>query len=43
MWGAGKMTKEEIEGVGFEYCDCAEMMQVVGKWWVVVVVVMMVR
>ncbi len=23
------MTKEEIEGVGFEYCDCAEMMQVV--------------
>jgi hypothetical protein len=28
MWGAGKMTKEEVEGVGFEFCDCAEMMKV---------------
>ena len=22
------MTREEIEGVGFEFCDCAEMMKV---------------
>ena len=28
VWGAGKMTREEIEGVGFEWCDCSEMMQV---------------
>ncbi len=28
LWGAGKMTREEIEGVGFEFCDCAEMMKV---------------
>ncbi len=28
LWGAGRMTKEEIEGVGFEFCDCAQMMQV---------------
>lgn len=28
IWGAGRMTKEEIEGVGFEWCDCAQMMQV---------------
>ena len=41
------MTREEIEGVGFEYGDCAEMMKV-WWWWclnpllvVVVVVVMM--
>ena len=26
------MTREEIEGVGFEYGDCAEMMKV-GWWW----------
>ena len=25
------MTREEIEGVGFEYDDCAEMMKV--RWW----------
>ena len=44
------MTREEIEGVGFEYGDCAEMMKVGWWWWwwwwclnpllVVVVVVM---
>ncbi len=28
FWGAGRMTREEIEGVGFEWCDCAQMMQV---------------
>ena len=28
IWGAGKMTREEVEGVGFEWCDCSEMMQV---------------
>jgi hypothetical protein len=33
MWGAGKMTKEEVEGVGFEFCDCAEMMKVGPCLW----------
>jgi hypothetical protein len=28
LWGAGKMTRDEIEGVGFEWCECSEMMQV---------------
>jgi hypothetical protein len=39
MWGAGKMTREEIEGVGYDFCDCSEMMKVYSQYRCIVTVV----